>query len=264
MGEKPSSSPASRRAGRGGTIINVSSGAGVFTLPLMSLCCASKFALEGFSESLPTNSPRGGVTVKLVEPGGVVRTNFGKRSSAEATGNAAPADHEPFATRVGEIFAGLRASRSATEEDVARVPQGVGRPHPRVRRLRRESPVSDGRQPEREPQGPPVPDGLRAPAAGEGLGTTDRKGFGDRTVLTEKDVLRQFGGEAPRVGFEPVSATVSTATLCESSTTPVGAESGAVQSTTQNLDVLAALVSILTPEQKAAFLALLTTQKPEA
>ena len=81
MGEKPSSSPASRRAGRGGTIINVSSGAGVLTLPLMSLCCASKFALEGFSEFLSYELAARGVTVKLVEPGGVVSTNFGKRSS---------------------------------------------------------------------------------------------------------------------------------------------------------------------------------------
>jgi NAD(P)-dependent dehydrogenase (short-subunit alcohol dehydrogenase family) len=40
------------RSNKGGTIINISSGAGVFTLPLISLYCASKFALEGFSESL--------------------------------------------------------------------------------------------------------------------------------------------------------------------------------------------------------------------
>jgi len=41
----------------------------------------------------------------------------------------------------------------------------------------------------------------------------------------------------------------------------VGAESGAVAQNGQNLEVLAALVGILTPEQKAAFLALLSAPK---
>jgi NAD(P)-dependent dehydrogenase (short-subunit alcohol dehydrogenase family) len=40
------------RKNKGGLIINVSSGAGIFALPMISLYCASKFALEGFSESL--------------------------------------------------------------------------------------------------------------------------------------------------------------------------------------------------------------------
>jgi site-specific DNA recombinase len=32
-----------------------------------------------------------------------------------------------------------------------------------------------------------------------------RKGPGDRAVLTENDVVRQFGKEAPPVGFEPTT-----------------------------------------------------------
>ena len=38
------------RRNKAGLILNISSGAGVFTLPALSLYCASKFALEGFSE----------------------------------------------------------------------------------------------------------------------------------------------------------------------------------------------------------------------
>jgi short-subunit dehydrogenase len=40
------------RKNKGGLIVSVSSGAGIFTLPMISLYCASKFALEGFSEAL--------------------------------------------------------------------------------------------------------------------------------------------------------------------------------------------------------------------
>ncbi|HEX8912643.1 MAG TPA: SDR family oxidoreductase [Humisphaera sp.] len=60
------------RARGGGTVVNVGSGAGVFGLPMMSLYCASKFALEGFSEALSYELASQNVAVKLVEPGGVV------------------------------------------------------------------------------------------------------------------------------------------------------------------------------------------------
>ena len=40
------------RANKSGGIINVSSGGGLYALPMISLYCASKFALEGFTESL--------------------------------------------------------------------------------------------------------------------------------------------------------------------------------------------------------------------
>jgi short-subunit dehydrogenase len=63
-----------------GTIVNVSSGAGVFSLPLISLYCASKFALEGFSEALSYELAALNIVVKIVEPGGVSGTNFGRRS----------------------------------------------------------------------------------------------------------------------------------------------------------------------------------------
>src|SRR6202000_1046774 len=72
------------RANRAGVIVNVGSGAGVFALPLISLYTASKFALEGFSESLAYELLSQNITVKIVEPGGVTSTRFGERSAAEA------------------------------------------------------------------------------------------------------------------------------------------------------------------------------------
>ncbi|MGD0059131.1 MAG: SDR family oxidoreductase [Verrucomicrobiia bacterium] len=109
------------RKNKGGLIINVSSGAGIFALPMISLYCASKFALEGFSESLSYELASQNIVVKIVEPGGVVSTNFGKRSGHEALQNASIADYDDFVTRTNAVFAGLRGERRATEADVAKV-----------------------------------------------------------------------------------------------------------------------------------------------
>ena len=58
-------------------------------IPATGFYCASKFALEGFSESLSYELASQNIIVKIIEPGGVVSTNFGKRSGAEAAQNAA-------------------------------------------------------------------------------------------------------------------------------------------------------------------------------
>ena len=109
------------RKNKGGLIINVSSGAGVFTLPMLSLYCASKFALEGFSEALSYELASQKIVVKIVEPGGVISTNFGKRSGEEAAQNASIPDYDTFVAGANAIFASLRSQRLATEEDVAKV-----------------------------------------------------------------------------------------------------------------------------------------------
>lgn len=111
------------RARRAGVFVNISSGAGVFTLPAISLYAASKFALEGFSEALDYEVAGLGIAVKIVEPGGVTSTRFGERSVAEAGGlGELPADYAPFAAHTAEVFARLRASRGlATQEEVAEV-----------------------------------------------------------------------------------------------------------------------------------------------
>jgi NAD(P)-dependent dehydrogenase (short-subunit alcohol dehydrogenase family) len=111
------------RARRAGVFVNISSGAGVFTLPAISLYAASKFALEGFSEALDYEVAGLGIAVKIVESGGVTSTKFGERSAAEAGGlGDLPADYAPFAAHIAEVFAKLRASRGrATQEEVAEV-----------------------------------------------------------------------------------------------------------------------------------------------
>lgn len=67
------------RANGDGLFINISSIGGKMTFPLMPLYHSTKFAVEGFSESLHYELASIGVKVKLVEPGGVA-TDFGGRS----------------------------------------------------------------------------------------------------------------------------------------------------------------------------------------
>ena len=63
------------RAARKGRIFNVSSLAGMRGVAFGSLYCASKFALEGFSESLAQELAPFGIRVTIVEPG-PFRTDF--------------------------------------------------------------------------------------------------------------------------------------------------------------------------------------------
>ncbi|MEO0723693.1 MAG: SDR family oxidoreductase [Bacteroidota bacterium] len=67
------------RANKQGVFINVSSIGGKMTFPLTSLYHSTKFAVEGFSESVHYEWAPLGIKVKIVEPGGVA-TDFGSRS----------------------------------------------------------------------------------------------------------------------------------------------------------------------------------------
>jgi short-subunit dehydrogenase len=63
------------RSNRSGLIINVSSIGGLMTYPLYSVYHSTKWAVEGFTESLHYELRQVGVRVKLIEPG-VTRTPF--------------------------------------------------------------------------------------------------------------------------------------------------------------------------------------------
>jgi NAD(P)-dependent dehydrogenase (short-subunit alcohol dehydrogenase family) len=67
------------RTQKSGRIINVGSVAGRMTLPLYTLYCASKWAVEGFSEALAYEVAQHGIQVKIIEPG-AIRTEFFGRS----------------------------------------------------------------------------------------------------------------------------------------------------------------------------------------
>lgn len=103
----------------GGVIVNVSSGAGLFTLPMMSLYCASKFALEGFSEALSYELASQNIVLKLVIPhGGVNATRFAARQATDAPAAFLP-DYQGFVASTNAAFARMTGARSIAADDVA-------------------------------------------------------------------------------------------------------------------------------------------------
>jgi NAD(P)-dependent dehydrogenase (short-subunit alcohol dehydrogenase family) len=79
----------SMRSRRSGAIINVSSQAGRRPFALMSHYCATKYALNGLSESMAHELARFNIRVTLIEPGTVITPIFGK-------GNSIPEDEENY------------------------------------------------------------------------------------------------------------------------------------------------------------------------
>lgn len=102
-----------------GMIINISSGAGRFTLPLISLYNASKFALEGFSEALSFELAALNISVKIVEPGGTT-TNFIKVSEEKISLKPLP-EYDDFINAAFQMFGKLKDMKLATAQQVAQV-----------------------------------------------------------------------------------------------------------------------------------------------
>lgn len=98
-----------RRRGRG-LILNVTSGAARLPIPLMGMYCASKAALQMWSEVLAYEVKRYGVQVVVVEPG-AYRTGWQTDSLAVADGGS----ELPYRERV-------RAALAAFREHAGRMP----------------------------------------------------------------------------------------------------------------------------------------------
>lgn len=103
-----------------GMILNISSGAGRFTLPLLSLYASSKFALEGFSEALSHELSTQNIFVKIIEPGGT-ETNFSKVAQEEYAHHPDLTDYQAFTEAASKMFAGMVAAKLVTAADVADV-----------------------------------------------------------------------------------------------------------------------------------------------
>ncbi|MFE2093015.1 SDR family NAD(P)-dependent oxidoreductase [Streptomyces sp. NPDC002596] len=90
------------RAQGGGHIVQISSVGGVAAFPSLGAYHASKWALEGFSESLALEVAGQGIKVTIVEPGGF-STDWGGSSAAQAEPNPAYDQvREAIAARFGD------------------------------------------------------------------------------------------------------------------------------------------------------------------
>ena len=93
------------RAQKSGTIINISSIAGLTPFPLYGLYASSKFALESLSEAMAFELNHFGIKVSLVEPG-TFETNFSKNLKKSDNIEAFPEYNrltENFASRYNKV-----------------------------------------------------------------------------------------------------------------------------------------------------------------
>jgi len=98
-----------------GTIINISSLGGRVSIPLYSLYFSSKWAVEGFTETLRYELSPFNILVKLIEPG-ATRTDFAGRSLSIAYPALVP-DYEQYVNRVkGKI--GKAANRNNSDVNI--------------------------------------------------------------------------------------------------------------------------------------------------
>jgi NAD(P)-dependent dehydrogenase (short-subunit alcohol dehydrogenase family) len=111
------------RANRSGTIINISSGAGVFGAAIASIYCASKFALEGFSEALSYELAGLGIKVKIIEPGAAPGTAFTARAMSATGALPIPDDYNAFMAHTARVYGGMASN--ADSDAVGRVGEAI-------------------------------------------------------------------------------------------------------------------------------------------
>jgi len=113
--------PVMRRA-RQGKIFNLSSLGGIIGAQLYSLYCASKFAIEGFSEALAKEIAPFGLSVTIIEPG-PFRTDFLKPDSLRFS-QIRIADYDE---RRDQLLAGLAARNGRQPGDPTRLANAIVR-----------------------------------------------------------------------------------------------------------------------------------------
>jgi len=102
------------RQQKGGMIINVSSVGGLVGLPAASTYLSTKFALEGFTESVSYEMASQNIILKIVEPGGG-DTAFHRRAAQLDVGAGGIESYEDFIKRTGEIMAALGKNMARPE-----------------------------------------------------------------------------------------------------------------------------------------------------
>lgn len=97
--------PHMRRAGQG-HIINISSDSGIYGQPFSASYCATKYAVEGFSEALSHEILPFGLRVTVIEPCGMFATAMPRDAVEEVERMAAPAS--PYAPLIQHALPGVK------------------------------------------------------------------------------------------------------------------------------------------------------------
>ncbi len=119
------------RQQRSGYIVNIGSIGGLVAIPYQGLYSASKFALEGLTESLRLEAALFGVNVVLIEPGDHRTALTGNRlRTAESQTN--PAYRDRCARAIARMAADEQAG-AAPEATARLLYRIINRPHPRLR-----------------------------------------------------------------------------------------------------------------------------------
>lgn len=104
------------REKKNGMFINITSSFGLLGYPACSVYSATKFAIDGFSESLAYEVAHFGIKVKIVAPGGM-QTDFAGRSLDGGQHEA----YQKLMAKVSEGYSDERISQYATAEHVASI-----------------------------------------------------------------------------------------------------------------------------------------------
>lgn len=121
-----------------GRIVNVSSGAGVASTPLLGPYCSSKFALEALSDALRLELRPSGILVSVIEPGFIDTPMQTKgRSEAERQQAALPADapayYQAAMTKLREQFERFGTNATPPEAVAKAIHRALTEPRPRTR-----------------------------------------------------------------------------------------------------------------------------------
>jgi NAD(P)-dependent dehydrogenase (short-subunit alcohol dehydrogenase family) len=100
-----------------GTIINIASFAGRSTVPLYSVYHASKWAVEGFTDSLAFELSRFNIRVKIIEPG-TIKTEFWGRST-DRNNQTGVNVYDEYSEKILSFIDGTAARISSQPQDVA-------------------------------------------------------------------------------------------------------------------------------------------------
>lgn len=104
------------RERKNGMFLNITSAFGFMGYPTCAVYCATKFAIDGLSESLYYELAQFGIAVKIIAPGGI-QTDFASRSMDGAEHSA----YEALVKKVSEGYTPEAIANYSTAEEIAAV-----------------------------------------------------------------------------------------------------------------------------------------------